>query len=158
MLNESSYPVGVALAALALAVGPAAAQEVVELPLEDRILDAEFPEVYRIGDGVRDWELLTRVTSIGFDDRGNLHIGDWSGGDLSVLVVDASGNLVVRFGQPGEGPGDFRNATHALALPDGRTVVADDGHLAYQLFNLAGGIERWARYPGVGPGESPPLM
>ena len=73
MLNESGYPVGVALAALALAVGPATAQEVVELPLEDRILDAEFPEVYRIGDGVRDWELLTRVTSIGFDDRGNLH-------------------------------------------------------------------------------------
>ena len=43
MLNESGYPVGVALAALALAVGPATAQEVVELPLEDRILDAEFP-------------------------------------------------------------------------------------------------------------------
>ena len=118
MLNESGYPVGVALAALALAAGPATAQEVVELPLEDRILDAEFPEVYRIGDGVRDWELLTRVTSIGFDDQGNLHIGDWSDGDLSVLVVDASGNLVVRFGQPGEGPGDFRNPTHALALPD----------------------------------------
>ena len=158
MLNESGYPVGVALAALALAVGPATAQEVVELPLEDRILDASFPEVYRIGDGMRDWELLTRVTSIGFDEQGNLHIGDWSDGDLSVLVVDASGNLVVRFGQPGEGPGDFRSATHALALPDGRTVVADDGHLAYQLFDLEGGLERWARYPGVAPGETPPLF
>ena len=119
MLHESTCPVGVILAALAVAGGPATAQDTVELPLGDRVLTADFPEVYRIGDGVRDWELLTRVTSIGFDAQGNLHIGDWSGGDLSVLVVDSSGGLVVRFGRPGEGPGDFRDATHAFALPDG---------------------------------------
>ncbi|MDE2974028.1 MAG: hypothetical protein OXU64_04770 [Gemmatimonadota bacterium] len=110
-------PVGVALAVLALAGGTARAQDTVELPLEDRVLTAGFPEVYRIGDGVRDWELLTRVTSVGFDARGNLHIGDWSDGDLSVLVVDPRGELVVRFGRPGEGPGDFRNATHASPCP-----------------------------------------
>ena len=155
MLHESTCPVGVILAALAVAGGPATAQDTVELPLGDRVLTADFPEVYRIGDGVRDWELLTRVTSIGFDAQGNLHIGDWSGGDLSVLVVDSSGNLVVRFGQPGEGPGDFRDATHAFALPDGRTVVADDGHLAYQLFDARGVLERWIRYPGVSEGETP---
>ncbi|MCY3808728.1 MAG: hypothetical protein OXG58_04700 [Gemmatimonadetes bacterium] len=149
--------IGIALAALALADGPARAQETIELPLEDRILTADFPEVYRIGDGVRDWELLTRVTSIGFDAQGNLHIGDWSDGNLSVLVVDPRGGLVVRFGQPGEGPGDFRNATYAFALPDGRTVVADDGHLAYQLFDSRGGLERLVRYPGVPEGETPPL-
>ena len=139
------------------ATHPATAQQVVELPLEDRLLDADFPEVYRIGDGVRDWELLTRVTSIGFDAHGNLHIGDLAGGDLTVLVVDPRGELVVRFGQPGEGPGDFRDATHAIALPDGHTVVADDGHLAYQLFDARGGLERWIRYPGVSEGETPPL-
>ena len=150
-------PVGVALAVLALAGGTARAQDTVELPLEDRVLTAGFPEVYRIGDGVRDWELLTRVTSVGFDARGNLHIGDWSDGDLSVLVVDPRGELVVRFGRPGEGPGDFRNATHAFALPDGRTVVADDGHLAYQLFDAGGALERWVRYPGVPEDETPPL-
>ncbi|MXX33782.1 MAG: hypothetical protein F4107_05815 [Gemmatimonadetes bacterium] len=138
------------------ATAPANAQQVVNLPLEDRLLDAGFPEVYRIGDGVRDWELLTRVTSIGFDARGNLHIRDLAGGDLSVLVVDPRGELVVRFGQPGEGPGDFRDATHAFALPDGRTVVADDGHMAYQLFDAGGGLERWVRYPGVSEGETPP--
>ena len=142
--------------AIPVAAAPATAQQVVELPLEDRIVDADLLEVYRIGDGADDWELLTRVTSIGFDARGNLHIGDLAGGELSVLVVDASGELVVRFGQPGEGPGDFRNATHALALPDGGTVVADDGHMTYKLFDPAGSLERWARYPGVEPGETPP--
>ena len=144
--------------ALVPAGGPATAQQVVELPLEDRLLAADFPEVYRIGDGIRDWEFLTRVTSIGFDAQGNLHIGDLSGGELSVLVVDPRGELLVRFGQPGEGPGDFRSATHAFALPDGRTVVSDNGHLAYQLFDPDGGLERWARYPGVARGETPPLM
>ena len=153
-------PTIVALAVITLvsASSPATAQQIVQLPLEDRLLDVEFPEVYRIGDGVRDWELLTRVTSIGFDAQGNLHIGDWSSGDLSVLVVDPRGELVVRFGQPGEGPGDFRDATHAFALPDGRTVVSDNGHLAYQLFDATGALERWARYPGVARGETLPLL
>ncbi len=145
-----------AFTTLGLTTCPATAQQVVNLPLEDHLLDANFPEVFRIGDGVRDWELLTRVTSIGFDAQGNLHIGDLAGGDLSVLVVDPRGELVVRFGQPGEGPGDFRDATLAVALPDGHTVVADDGHLAYQLFDAGGGLERWVRYPGVSAGETPP--
>ena len=157
LLHRSTCPAGVVLAVLAVAGGPATAQQVVELPLEDRLLNSDFPEVYRIGDGVRDWELLTRVTSIGFDAQGNLHIGDWSGGNLSVVVVDPRGELVVRFGQPGEGPGDFRDATHAFALPDGHTVVADDGHLAYQLFDARGALERWVRYSGVSSGETPPL-
>ena len=98
MLHKSICPVGAVLAALALASGPATAQEVVEIPLQDRYLEADFPEVYRIGDGSRDWELLTRVTSIGFDGQ------------------------------------------------------------AYQLFDPEGGLERWARYPGVARGETPPLM
>lgn len=78
--------------------------------------------------------------------------------EFVMLVVDPRGELVVRFGQPGEGPGDFRDATHAFALPDGRTVVSDNGHLAYQLFDPTGALERWARYPGVAQGETPPLM
>ena len=43
---------------------PLAAQEVVELPAEDRILDAEFEEVYRVGsiDG-DEWEVFSRAGS-----------------------------------------------------------------------------------------------
>ena len=134
---------------LAIANGPANAQEVIELPVEDRLLDADFPEVYRVGDGIREWDLLSRVTSLGFDSLGNLHIGDLAGDELRVVVVDPLGGLVTRFGRQGEGPGEFRQAVTALALPDGRTVVPDNGHFAYHVFGLDGTLERMVRYPGV---------
>ena len=46
---------------------PALAQEVIELPAEDRILEAEFEEVYRVGsmDG-EEWEVFGRVGGVGF--------------------------------------------------------------------------------------------
>ena len=135
--------------ALAIASGPANAQEVIELAVEDRLLDTNFPEVYRVGDGIREWELLSRVTSLGFDSLGNLHIGDLAGDELRVVVVNPMGGLVTRFGRQGEGPGEFREAVTALALPDGRTVVPDNGHFAYQVFDLDGTLERMVRYPGV---------
>ena len=147
-----------ALIAAAFTGAPTAAQQVIELPLEDRLLTADFPEVYRVGDGIQEWELLSRVTSLSFDARGNLHIGDLAGDELSILVVDSRGKLVVRFGRKGEGPGEFRRATHAFALPDGRTVVADDMHMAYQVFDLEGDFVRGIRYPGVdAAGDRPPM-
>lgn len=148
----------VATAAVAWLTWPLSAQEVRRLLLEDRHVEPDFAEVYRVGDGTAEWELLSRVTSVGFDAGGNLHIGDLAGGALSVIVVDPKGELVVKYGRQGEGPGEFRNARHAIALPDGRTVVTDDGHLAYQLFDAEGTLLRHIRYPGVGMGETPPLF
>lgn len=145
-----------ALMAIALASNPVSAQQLVELPLDDRLLTADFPEVYRVGDGAREWELLSRVASLGFDSLGNLHIGDLGGDELEVLVVDPRGELVVRFGRQGEGPGEFRDASEAFALPDGRTVVPDDGHFAYHIFAPDGTFEHMVRYPGVEPGHSLP--
>ena len=83
-----------AVAAVVLVAGAVQAQPVIELPLADRYLEADFPEAYRIGDGI------------------------------------PRGDLVVRFGRQGEGPGEFRDASEAFALPDGRTVVPDEGEYA----------------------------
>ena len=95
-LSPSRIPAP-ALIALAVA-GPAHAQQVVELPVEDRPLDNDLPEVYRVGGGGSDWELLTTVTSLSFDAGGNLHIADLSGDELEVIVVDPRGTRV-----PGDG-------------------------------------------------------
>ena len=101
--------------------------------------------MYRIGVG--DNIPLTDVTSVGFDDDGNLVIGDFTGrGGLSILVIDPDGSLVTRFGRRGEGPGEFRGTVvQAYPLGDGRVAVPDDGHRAYHIFASDGEFDRMVR-------------
>ena len=49
----------------------------IELPAEDRILEPEFEEVYRVGslDG-DEWEQFSRVNAVGFGQSGNLYVMD----------------------------------------------------------------------------------
>ena len=54
--------------ALSLIASPLAAQQVVELPAEDRLLDADFEEVYRVGAVTgEDWETFGNVHDLAFD-------------------------------------------------------------------------------------------
>jgi 6-bladed beta-propeller protein len=130
-----------ALATTVLTVVPMNAQEVVELPGNDRQLNANFDEVYRVGSFDGDvWETFGRVSGVAFDALGNLFIFD--GQASRFVVVDPEGNFVRDFGQEGEGPGELRVATDFTVLPDGRVVVADLGHRAYQIFGLDGDFER----------------
>ena len=133
-----------ALVAVALSVPAAAqgvAQQVVELPDRDDMLDADFEEVYRIGslDGAA-WETFGEIGGAAFDAAGNLYVLDRQAS--RVTVVDRSGALVREIGQPGEGPGEFRMPLGFTVLPDGRVVVADVGHRAYQLYDSDGSFER----------------
>lgn len=128
-------------------VAPVAAQEVVELPAEDRLLDAAFEEVYRVGalDG-EEWETFGRVRGVAFDPSGNLHILDTQA--ARIVVVDRGGDFVRQFGRPGEGPGEFaphNTSTMGLVvLRDGRTVVFPQG---FHLFDADGEFERRVRMP-----------
>jgi hypothetical protein len=130
---------------LALALGAAAgaigAQQVVELPGEDRPLSAGFEEVYRIGslDGEL-WETFGAIADVAFDDAGNLHVLDRQAS--RIVTVDPQGRLVREVGQAGEGPGEFRSPMTFTAMRDGRLVVLDLGHRAYQLFGADGRFER----------------
>lgn len=127
---------------------PAEVQEVVDLPVEDRPLAADFPEVYRVGDGADAWQELTDVTGLGFDAGGNLHVANAPGyGELGVVVVSPRGELVGSFGRMGDGPGEFRAARAMVALADGRVVVSDVGHAAYHIFGSDGEFERLVRFP-----------
>ena len=82
------------------------AQEVIELPAEDRILEAEFEEVYRVGsvDG-DEWEQFSRVFAVGFGQSGDLYVMDDQGG--RIVVVSREGEFVREFGRIGDGPGEF---------------------------------------------------
>ena len=130
---------------------PALAQEVIELPAEDRILEAEFEEVYRVGSIAGNaWEQFSRVSAVGFSESGNLHVMDDQSG--RVVVVSEEGEFVREFGRIGDGPGEFAGSTNTAVgftvLRDGRTVVFDPGHGAFDVFGPDGEFERSVRMPG----------
>lgn len=142
----------VVTAAAAAQTPSLAAQQITELPGEDRVLDVTFEEVFRVGalEG-ESWETLGTVRSVAFDERGNLHVFDGAGGtygpwrDPRVLVFDTNGAFVREFGRSGQGPGEFNNPVTLAVLRDGTVAVSDVGHRAYQLFDAEGEFTRMVR-------------
>ncbi|MDE2805403.1 MAG: hypothetical protein OXN18_09695 [Gemmatimonadota bacterium] len=128
-----------------MAVAAVPQQEAIELPVDDVALRAEFDESFRIDDG------LTLVSSIGFDEHGNLNVGDYaSGGGLRIITITPSGERSV-FGVEGPGPGEFVRATGMVALADGRMVVPDLGRRAFQRYEPDGaftGLTMFGELPG----------
>ncbi len=91
---------------LATTSRPLAAQEAIELPAQDRLLVADFEEIYRLGAvGGGGWDTFGSVEGLGFDGAGNLYILDTQA--VRISVVDPDGNLVRQFIGEGEGPGEF---------------------------------------------------
>ncbi len=133
-----------ALATPLLFTAPLRAQEVIELPAEDRPLNATFDEVFRIGvvEG-EPWEILSTLVKVQFDASGNLYLFDGVMGmfaldELRVLVFGAAGEFLREFGRMGEGPGEFSWPNGYAVMSDGTTVVNDARHDVYQLFDPSG--------------------
>ena len=124
---------------------PATAQQVVDLPAEDRWLEVDIEEVYRVGTAVtgEDWEQFGRVRSVAFDGAGNLHIFDEQA--QLVYVVGIDGRLIRQLGGPGEGPGEFATPGAMAVFADGRVVVADITRRGYHIFAGDGEFERMVR-------------
>ena len=138
------------LAAIAVgwpAIASLNAQEVVELPGEDRRLEADFEEVFRIGSLAGDeWEQFGRVGRVAFDGAGRLYIFDTQAS--RVFVVDTGGSLIREIGRTGEGPGEFRSVMEMVAMEDGGVVAVDIEHRAYHLFDPNGDFVRMVRMGG----------
>ncbi len=130
---------------LATIARPLAAQQVIVLSAEDKLLDADFEEIYRLGavDG-GSWDTFGNVEGLGFDGAGNLYILDTQA--VRISVVDPEGNLVRQFIGEGEGPGEFgSNFAEGLRLAvmrDGRVAVYDVGYIGFSLFGADGEFER----------------
>ena len=140
--------VGLTAASLALAA-PAAAQVTVDLPAKDEILPAAFDEVFRVGamDGA-DWETFGDIGSVAFDAQGRLYVFDRQ--SSRVVVTDATGKFIREVGEPGEGPGELRQAMSFTVLRDGSIVISDMGHQAYVLYGPDGAYQRMVSYGGDG--------
>ena len=131
------------------AAGALEAQEVIQLPAEDRRLDTGFEEVYRIGslDG-EEWEQFGNVRKVAFDGAGQLYVFDDQAD--RIFVVGPDGRYRRSFGRPGEGPGEFRSPAALAVYRDGRAVVADTRHRAYHIFDANGDFERMVRMVSEG--------
>ena len=133
------------LVGFATVAAPAAAQELIELPAEDRRLDPGFEEVFRAGgiDG-EPWEQFGRIQDADFDRAGNLYLLD---SDVStVVVVDREGSFVRTIGRSGDGPGEFDFPRWLAVMEDGRIVVGDvPRHRAFQIYNSDGSFDRGVR-------------
>ena len=147
-LSHSIVGIGFGGLALASAI-PAPAQEIIELPGEDRMLELEFEELYRLGTlAGEEWEQFGDVQSVAFDAAGNLLVFDQHEQAQKIYVVDPEGRLVREIGGPGEGPGEFERAVAMAVMPNGRVVVADHDRQGYHLFGADGEFERMVRKPG----------
>ena len=154
--NQSLHLACPTLAAWLLATIPAAAQEVVELPGEDRWLDADFEVVYRVGSfGGEDWEQFGDIVSLGFDGVGNLYVLDRQAARVTVVAPD--GSYLRDFGREGEGPGEFRSPTRLAVMVNGDVAVFESNRSAFHIFDGNGSIKRTARIPGNLPTILPEL-
>ena len=132
-----------ALAGLVVS-GPGGAQEIINLPGEDRHLELGFEELYTVGSvSGEDWEQFGNVRTVGFDGAGQLYIFDNVADRIT--VVSPNGEFVRAFGRPGDGPGEFRSPDGLAVMRDGRVVIADIGHRVYHLFDANGESERRVR-------------
>lgn len=103
----------------------------------DRMLDAGLEDVFAVGtfDG-EDWETFGEIGQVSFDGEGNLWVMDRQANRF--VIIDPNGEFVRTWGEPGEGPGEWRQPAGAAVFRDGTAVVADMGHGTYQIFNSNG--------------------
>ncbi|HKJ00816.1 MAG TPA: 6-bladed beta-propeller [Longimicrobiales bacterium] len=136
------------LAGLVLA-GPAAAQQTVDLPAQDKNLPVAFDDVFRVGsmDGA-DWETFGEIGGVAFDRQGRLYVFDRQ--SSRVVVTDASGNFVREVGKAGEGPGELRQPMGFAVLRDGSIVISDMAHRAYVVYGPDGTYQRMVSFGGDG--------
>ncbi len=138
---------GWAAVAWLLGMAPCIAQETIELPAEDRWLEPDLEEVYRLGTVTGEaWEQFGQVGELAFDGSGRLYVFDEQ--ISTVFVVGTDGTLVREFGREGGGPGEFDSADQMIVMEDGRVVVMDRARRAYQLFDAEGSFERAVRFGG----------
>ena len=118
----------------------------------DRFIALELDTVYEIGldEAVH---YFGRVTSIGFDDSGRLHVLDTEAHEVTSWAGD--GRMIRRFGSTGDGPGEFRTPRGAYVFRDGSVAVHDIGHRALVTFDSAGRhVENVRLAGGPVPGAS----
>lgn len=133
---------------------PAAVLWASALHAQDRPLDWDFAEVYRVGGvDVPEWAQFTRPDDLAFDAGGNLYVLDASA--RHVVKIGPDGRLVRTIGRAGEGPGEFVSPQRLVVWQDGSLAVTDSDRTAVQLFDTDGNYVRQVRWTGSNTDDDP---
>ena len=126
---------------LTLVAAHAAAQQVVRLPAQDRLVGGRITTVFGVGtvEG-RSWEMLSNAEAAAFDRADNLYVLDH--GNARVLMFDRAGRFVRQLGHKGGGPGELEVPVGLTVLPDGSVAVLDVAHQNLTLFGRDGVFRR----------------
>ena len=98
------------------------------------LIVADFTDGFRIG-GEPSEPQFTEITSMAFAPDGQLVVMDR--GEATVTVFDPGGREVARWGNQGEGPGEFSGTRGKLAVSGTATVAVDDAG-SVDLFTVGG--------------------
>lgn len=134
MVSDSVRPgiptsVLIACAVCLPGIPPLIAQEVIEVPAEDRWLDADFEALYRVGSVDDGWDAFGQVAAVDFDGAGNLHILDSQA--ARITVVDLAGDLVA-----------FAPEFKVGVLPDGGVAFTDSSTYRIKITEPNGRVSR----------------
>jgi len=132
---------GIGTLAFAMLPTTGAAQQRVEIAVEDRSLGGEPETLWTVGvaEGA-EHEMFSDVPAVAFDEDGNLYVADRDNGRVQVFGPD--GSFLHQIGKKGQGPGELGQITDLVIAADGRVVVADVGRGAFSIFTRAGEFER----------------
>ncbi len=132
-MRASAHRTPLAVAGLVL-VASCADEESRELD-DPRLLAAEFTGEFHVGDEPPERQ-FANIDAMDFSPDGDLVVLDR--GEFAVSVFDRDGREVARWGNKGEGPGEFRDPGEMAVSSSG--VVAIDNNERVDLFTLEGSV------------------
>ncbi len=92
-----------------------------------------------------DGEPFNLPTDVALAPNGDIYVSDGYGNNL-VHKYSSDGELLLSWGEPGEGPGQF-NLPHGIWVRDGKVYVADRQNHRIQIFTLDGEyITEWGGF------------
>lgn len=128
------------IGALGLAQAPdAGAQQVLDLPAEDRPLGLDRQEIQTLGGmEATGWDAFSRVGAVAFDGEGRLYVQDVEARRLT--VVSSDGEFVRQLIRQGDGPGEVTNFAGFGVTPGGDVAVVDMGRRVLTWFGPDGAL------------------
>ena len=106
-----------------------------------------FEKVFSIGGENNTEEMLSSVSRIALDKKGNLFILDSH--ENCVKKFDKNGKFILKFGREGKGPGELLNCYQMAVDPKNRVITNDLGNRRFSIFSNDGKFIKSYPYDNV---------